>query len=157
MRSSVYLETTVISYLAAWPSRDLVMAAHQQLTHEWWQRRRAAFDLYISQAVVEEASRGDADAVQRRLALIDGLERLDVTDEAVDLGEEIAREADMPEKAAVDALHVAIAAAHGVEYLLTWNLKHIAGARFRPRIEWACRAAGYEPPVLCTPADLLER
>lgn len=157
MKPSVYLETTVISYLAARPSRDLLVAAHQNLTHEWWMTRRGKFDLCISQAVVEEASVGDTSAVARRATLLGGLRRLTLTDEALALAERIVREAKLPVRASVDALHVAVAAEHRVETLLTWNCKHIASVTFRPRIESVCRAAGVVPPVICTPLELMER
>ena len=157
MKPAIYLETTIISYLAAWPSRDLLVAAHQGLTRDWWETRRGEFRLCISQAVIEEASVGDAAAAVRREALLEGLKSLDLNDAVLKLAKLIMRDAKLPPRATVDALHVAVAAIHGVETLLTWNCRHIASVTFRPRIESVCRAAGVLPPVICTPLELMER
>jgi hypothetical protein len=156
MKPKVYLETTVPSYLTAWTSRDLVLAAHQQVTHEWWKNRREAFDVFISQLVLQEAAAGDAEAAARRLELLRDLPHLALTDAVARFAEELLREIPLPERAALDALHIAVAAVHGMDYLLTWNCKHIANAIYQPRIGSICRAAGYEPPVICTPEELLE-
>jgi len=153
--SSLYLETSVLSYLAALPSRDVVTAARQQVARDWWATRRAGFDLYISQAVLGEAGAGDPAEAATRLALVAGLPLLDVTAEAAALAQRLQALAAFPARAAADALHVAPAAVHGVDYLLTGNLRHIANAERRPRIERACRAAGYRPPVICTPDELM--
>jgi predicted nucleic acid-binding protein len=155
MASRVYVETSVISYLAARPSRDLITAARQQLTHEWWRLRRPQFEVYISQLVRDEAAAGDPEAAAHRLAVLAGLPLLDVTPDAVALARQLFKLAALPERAAADALHIATAACHGMDYLLTWNSTHIANAEFRPRIERACRALEYEPPVLCTPDELM--
>ena len=155
MAQAVYIETSIISYLAARPSRDVVSAARQQLTYEWWDRRRAEFDIYISELVVAEIREGDPDAAQRRLTFVEGVELLDITDDATALAQYLAEQTGLPEKARADALHIAVAACHGVDYLLTWNSAHIANAELRPKIEALCRDRGYEPPVLCTPDELM--
>lgn len=152
---SLYLETSVVSYLAARPSRDIIVAARQQVAHHWWRARRGGFILYASQAVVEEAAAGDPPEAARRLALIAGLPLLDITEETAALAQQIQQIAAFPARAVVDALHVALAAAHGMDYLLTLNLRHIANAERRPRIERACRAAGVAPPLICTPDELM--
>jgi len=149
----VYVETTIPSYLTAWPSRDLLRAAHQQVTREWWDRR-AAFDLYISPQVLVECEAGDPTAATERLAAVAGLPLLDQTADVVALAEALVREVPIPPKAAADAVHIATAAVHGMRYLLTWNCAHIANATLRPRIEATCRAAGCEPPLICTPQEL---
>lgn len=154
MRSTVYVETSVVSYLAARPSRDLIVAAHQQLSQTWW-RARQHWALSISALVVAESRAGDTEAAQRRLALLEGLPLLLVSDAAVDLAGQLLERAALPAGAKDDALHVAIAAVHGMDYLLTWNCKHIANAYQRPQIEAVCRALAYEPPVICTPEELL--
>jgi hypothetical protein len=156
MRPGIYLETTIISYLAARPSRELLVAAHQTLTREWWDARRHKYELCVSQAVIEEAAIGDPEAAKRRLELLDGLRVLATTNDAVELARRIMREAKLPSRARLDALHVAIAATHGVPTLLTWNCRHIASATFRPRIESACRSASISPTVICTPNELME-
>lgn len=154
IRPSVYIETTIVSYLTARPSRDVVLHAHQQLTLEWWQTRRAGFELFVSPVVRIEAGRGDPEVAQRRLDMLEGIPLLEVTPEAVQLAEALVRSGPLPPRAEVDALHIATAAVHGIEYLLTWNCTHIANARMRGQIEALCRAAGYEPPILCTPEEL---
>jgi predicted nucleic acid-binding protein len=153
-KSTVYLETTIFSYLTARPTRDIVQAAHQQLTREWWDRR-TRFDLFVSQIVITEASGGDADAASKRLAELEGIPVLAVTSEAVDLAGRFVKAHAMPERAAVDALHVAVAVVNGMDYVLTWNCTHIANAAIRDKIEQTCRDAGYEPPVICTPEELM--
>jgi len=156
MKSKVYLETTIVSYLAARPSRDLIIAAHQQVTQDWWEYRRSDFDLYISQLVIQETSAGDEQAVQRRLQVVEGLPLLQLSEEAVTLARALIDDGALPAKAVGDALHIAVATVHGMDYLLTWNLKHLANASIRSAIEMTCRTQGYEPPVLCTPEELLE-
>lgn len=155
MSSKVYLETTVISYLAAAPSRDIVQAAHQQITREWWERRKA-FDLFVSQAVITEVGRGNPDAAARRLAALDNVAVLEITEDASRLAEALIGQHALPAKAAVDALHIAVAVVMGMDYVLTWNCTHIANAAIRPKIEDGCRKLGYEPPVICTPEELME-
>lgn len=156
MRSTVYLETTIIGYLASWPSRDLITAANQQLTHEWWNDHRQTFDLYVSQFVIDECSAGDKTAAQERAVFLTGIPELSVSDDVKRLAEDLVQRVPLPEKGAVDALHIAVAAVHGIDYLLTWNCAHIANASLRPRIEALCRAFGHEPPTICTPQELLE-
>ncbi len=153
MKPRVYVETSVLSYLTALPSRDIVRAAHQQITLEWW-AQRDRFELFVSEMVLAEAGRGDPTAAGRRLAAADGLQVLSASVEAQALAAALLRSAAMPPKAAVDAAHVAIATAHGLEFVLTWNCAHIANAVMRPRIEAACRRAGFQPPVICTPEEL---
>ena len=156
MKAKVYIETTVISYLTARPNRDVVIAGHKKITRDWWQTCRKRFDVVASQLVVREASAGDSRAAQERLAKLATLTLLEVTEEAVLLAQELVSTGAVPEKAAEDALHLAIAVTNGVEYLLTWNCKHLANATMRTKIEDVCRSAGYEPVIICTPEELLE-
>jgi hypothetical protein len=153
MKPRIYLETTIPSYLTAWPSRDLVRAAHQQLTREWW-AKRGVFELFSSRLVVEECQAGDPQAAADRLKALAGIPLLEQTADAAVLAEALVSEVPLPERAAADALHIAIATVHGVDYLLAWNCTHIAKVTLRPRIEAVCRAAGYEPPLICTPEEL---
>lgn len=155
-RGNIYLETTVLSYLGAQPSRDLRVAAHQQITSEWWESRRTDFGLFVSQLVIEEAAAGDADAAGRRLGYLAGIPLLDLTAESLTLAEKLIADSAVPAAAAEDALHIAVAAVHGMHYLMTWNCKHIANAATRSRIETTCIEAGYDAPVICTPEELLE-
>jgi predicted nucleic acid-binding protein len=153
MKPRVYIETTIPSYLTAWPSRDLLRAAHQHVTRAWWDRR-SAFELYISPQVLVECEAGDPTAAAARLAAIAGLSLLDQTPGVADLAEAFMKSLPIPTKAGADAVHIATAAVHGMQYLLTWNFAHIANATFRTRIEAVCRAAGCEPPLICTPQEL---
>lgn len=154
MKPRVYIETTIPSYLTAWPSRDLIQAAHQQATREWWETRDR-FEVVASALVVEECEAGDPTAAAERLAAIAGIPLLGVTDAAVALARELVAEVRLPPKAATDALHIATATVHGVEYLLTWNCTHIANAVLRVGVEAVCWDRGYRPPVICTPEELM--
>jgi hypothetical protein len=149
MKPKVYIETTI-------PSRDLIRAAHQQLTREWWEDRRSGFELFVSEAVIQEAGAGDPTAAAERFEFLKDLPLLDASAEAERIAEELLRRLPLPVKAAVDALHISIAAVNGMDYLLTWNCKHIANATLRKRISSLCESNGYTPPLICTPEELLE-
>lgn len=155
MKPAVYVETTIPSYLTAWRSPELVMAARQQVTREWWDNRRDDFDLFISQLVIDEAGSGDPDAAFRRLAILDDIPLLEPKEGADELAEALVRDLSLPDKAAADAVHIALSVVNGVDFLLTWNCTHIANAAFRPTIELACASLGYGAPVICTPEELL--
>ncbi len=155
MKPKVYIETTVVSYLTARGSRDLIVAAHQELTQEWWQRRRDAFELYCSQLVIQEASGGHKEAAQRRLQTLQSLSVLEINDTAKELARHLVKAASIPRKATEDALHIALATVHGLDYLLTWNCTHIANAEMQRSVTLMCHLQGYEPPVICTPEELM--
>jgi hypothetical protein len=155
MKPKIYLETSVISYLTSWPSRDLIVAANQRITQDWWQSHHQDFDLFISQLVVQEASAGDEDAARRRLEVTADIPLLALSEEAVTFAEKLVKEGPMPPQAVEDALHIAVATLNGMDYLLTWNFRHIANATMRYKIERICRLSGYEPPIICTPQELL--
>ena len=150
----VYLETTIVSYLSARKSKDVIIAAHQQITQEWWTQRREHYEVYVSQLVVHEISRGDQNAAQKRLEALQGIPSLEITEEAIALAEQFIRRNAIPRHAAEDALHVAIAATHGADYLLTWNCKHIANAEKWLAIANVCQTEEVEPPIICTPEEL---
>lgn len=156
MKAKVYVETSVISYLTSRPHRDIVIAGHQQTTQDWWENRREAFNLVASQLVIQEASAGDIIAAQERLKALCEIELLETTEEAVLLAQTMIETGTLPKKAAEDALHIAIAVTNGVDYLLTWNFKHINNAIIRRQVERICRSRGYEPVNICTPEELLE-
>ena len=155
MKPSVYLETTIVSYLVALPTQDIIQMAHQQITRQWWERRDR-FDLYVSRAVVAEARRGNPDAAARRLAALRGIPRLASGRRVVDLARDLVQRGTLPGQARMAAAHVGIAAANGMEYLLTWNLRHLANASIRGKIDEVVRAAGIVPPIICTPEELME-
>ncbi|OHB82197.1 MAG: DNA-binding protein [Planctomycetes bacterium RBG_16_64_10] len=155
MKPAVYLETSVIGHLASRLSRDLLTPAHQQLTQQWWETRRPEFDLYVSELVVQEAGGGDPAEAQRWLACLEGVSQLELNDACRRLARDLVDRHAIPQEAVEDAAHIAIAAVHGVDYLLTWNCAHIANAQRRNAIEQVCRDNGYEPPLMCTPEELL--
>lgn len=151
----MYLETTIPSYLTSRPSRDLIIAAHQQITREWWEKKGSAFQLYVSQLVVDEAGEGDPLAARARLSLIQDLPLLDITPEVSALASAILTTGRLPRNAATDAAHIAIAAVHGMDFLITWNCVHIANAAITKPLALTCRDHGFECPVICTPEELL--
>lgn len=144
-----------MSYLASVPNRDVVIAANQQITREWWDTDRDNFDVYVSQLVISEALAGDKVAAQRRFESIADLPALTLTDATLELAQQLVNQKVVPGQYFEDALHIALAAYSGMDYLLTWNFKHIANARLRMGIENVCRMAGYESPTICTPQELL--
>lgn len=153
MKPKAYIETSIVSYLTGWQSRDLVLAAHQQVTRDWW-ANRGDFDLFASQFVLDEAAAGDEGAAASRLTALADVAVLEVTEDAIVLAGRLITGGGLPSQARVDALHVAMAAVHGMDYLLTWNCRHIANATLRGKIEELCREAGFEPPTICTPLEL---
>jgi hypothetical protein len=155
MKRKVYIETSVASYLAARPSRDLVVAAHQELTADWWAIHRRRFDLYVSEIVLREAARGDAAAAAKRLAELDGIGVLTLDDGARALARLFVERGVIPRKALEDAFHVAVATSQGMDFLLTWNCKHIANAEVIERLGAVCLELGYRMPTLCTPEQLM--
>ena len=144
------------SYLTAKPSSDVRVTANREVTLEWWEVRRSDFELYISEFVIAEISRGDPEAAKLRLEAITDISELEATEEVRVLGKALILEGPIPPKAEIDAYHIAIAAVNGMDYLLTWNCTHIANAVMRAKIEMVCRRYGYEPPVICTPQELME-
>jgi predicted nucleic acid-binding protein len=154
-KPTVYVETTVISYLAAWPSRDLIRAAHQRITREWWEGRRDKFSLHISQLVLEEISRGDPTAVSDRLKELKDVPILATPSDSLRIAKELMRASKLPANAQADALHLAIAAYHGINFLLTWNCRHINNVEFRDEFASACEVHGFACPKICTPEELL--
>ena len=155
MAQTVYVETSVISLLASRPSRDVVVAGRQATSWDFCERHRTLYSLCISQFVLDEIAVGDADAARRRLQIVRDLPLLAFKEEVRALAERFVRESAIPERARLDATHVAIAAVHGIDFVITWNLKHIAHAVVRRRFERVGRDAGYVVPVLCTPEELM--
>jgi hypothetical protein len=155
MKPKLYLETTIPSYLISRPSRDLVVAANQLITRRWWEERREQFDVCVSQFVIDESSAGDKLMARERLEVIKGVPVLDATPEALQLAARIVQLGLIPPRAAVDAAHIAMAAAHDVDFLMTWNCTHIAYPVIARRIADLCREYGFECPLICTPYALL--
>ena len=155
MKPRVYVETSIVSYLTARPVRDIVIAGRQQSTRDWWATAPRRFELVISELVREEAVAGDRDAAQSRLAEISSLPVITATVEVTRLAQALVEATAVPERAAQDAVHIAIAAMHRVPFLVTWNFRHIANVAARPLIEAVCRHSGIDPPLLCTPEQLV--
>ena len=150
----VYIETTIPSYLAAWPSRDLLQAARQQITHDWWNNERANYELCISEIVLDEAFAGDSDAAKRRLTFLVDLPLLDVTDAVNVVAKAIMDSGLLPQKATRDAIHIAVASVHGIDFLLTWNCRHIANAAIMKELQTILANFDCEIPTICTPEEL---
>lgn len=155
MKPVLYLETTIPSYLTSRPSRDLIVAARQEITRQWWEGRRHDFRIVVSQVVLDEAADGDWEAARKRLATIKKFPLLAVNEAVVSLVENILKTKILPTKAVRDATHIAVSAVHGVDLLLTWNCVHIANAETFPDIQAICLAAGHGCPVICTPDELM--
>ena len=155
MKRRVYIETSVASYLTARPSRDLIVAAHQEITAEWWANQRRRFDLYISELVLREASKGDPAAAARRIAELAGIPLLPIDGAVQELARSFVERRIVPENVVEDALHIAVAASQGMDFLLTWNCRHIANAEVIERLEAACLKLGLLLPTLCTPEQLM--
>jgi len=151
---SVYVETTVVSYLTSRPSRDLVRAAHQEITREWWDGHRHRFEVVVSRIVLDEAGRGDADAAKKRLSVLEGLPLLEMTEDVFDVAWSLLDTGTLPQAARIDALHVAVAAVHGIDVLLTWNCRHLANGELIGAVSRQLWSMGYAPPVICTPDEL---
>lgn len=155
MLETVYIETSILGYLTARPSRDLVVAANIEVTREWWDTRRSQFQLYSSQAVVKETSQGDAQIASQRLEILRNFSLLDLNLSVLALAEQFLERSNLPAKADVDAIHIAAATVHGMDYLLTWNCKHIANAQIQRKLAEISLDFEYQLPILCTPYELL--
>ena len=122
---SVYIETTVVSYLTARPSRDLIVAAHQQITSDWWERILPGYEAFVSPIVLEEAAKGNAEAAQRRLDALAHFDVLEVNAEVRKLADVYDDRLPIPAKAFADVYHLALAAWHGMDFLVSWNMTHL--------------------------------
>lgn len=151
----VYIETTFVSLLVADPSRDLITAANQQATRDWWNQRRPVFNCVTSYEVVREASKGDPDQVQRRLAVLRPIPLIPPNEEAVALTRAFLRTRALPERAESDAAHLAVATVAHADFLITWNCRHIANMQILRRLKLEAKALGWELPIVCTPPELM--
>ena len=154
--TTLYIETSIVSYLCQRPSSQVVIAARQLLTHRWWDEERADYELVTSQYVLDEASAGDPALAAGRLQSLDGIPLLPLDPEIGVVAKEIMSRAILPPKALIDALHIAIVAHHRIEYLLTWNCRHIANARILPRIHDVLADLGVPIPIICTPEEMVD-
>ncbi len=152
---TVYIETSVVSYLTARATSNLLAAAWQAATTEWWDTHRSIFELYTSALTVEEAGRGHREAAARRLEALDGIAMLPITEAVIELSDALIHGRVLPPNAQNDAVHIAVSAVHDITYLLTWNFRHIANAETRPLIREVCTRQGYNSPEICTPSELM--
>jgi len=154
MKRKIYIETSVISYLTARPSKTILGAAHQQLTLAWWESRNQ-YELFVSESVLRECSAGDPEAAEKRLSMVSDVPLLIITEQALEIAEALVRHEIIPLKAAEDALHIAVATVNGVDYLLTWNCRHIANPEIQRNIAAYLEPIGLFLPFICTPEELL--
>ena len=157
MKPTLYLETTIVSYYVARPTDKLIVAAQQELTRQWWEKRLKDFRVFISQFVLDESADGEPVMARRRREKLRRFDLLDVNDEVMGLGRHLLATKLFPRGAARDASHLSVAAVHGLHFLLTWNCKHLANASVFERVREICREHGYACPVICTPHELMER
>ncbi|RKY25107.1 MAG: hypothetical protein DRP83_06665 [Planctomycetota bacterium] len=155
MKTKVYIETSVVSYATARPSRDLIVAARQEITRQRWNRILTDFDCFVSILVVQEASGGDSEAAADRLAAIADMPVLQIDEKAEQLAELLIVDGPIPEQKPEDALHIALAARDGIEYLLTWNFSHIHNAQMELSIRRIVERFGYQCPIFCSPEELM--
>lgn len=155
-KQKVYIETSVISYLTAKPSRNLVVAGHQQITQDWWHKARPKFDCFISQIVVEEISLGDKNAALNRLSVAKKIPDLAYNIEVENLAIQYLKLLGIPEKAKLDAFHLAYSVLYNIDFLLSWNCKHIANSLINLKIRNFNNDNSLFVPFLCTPQELLE-
>jgi predicted nucleic acid-binding protein len=155
MSETVYIETSIIGYLTARPSNNLILMANLEATREWWETRRDQFTLYISQVVLDEVARGDAEIATKRLEILRDFPLLEVSEAVQNLAAQFLGKSNLPPKAADDALHIAAATVYGLDYLLTWNCRHIANAQIQKKLAQISLDAGYELPTICTPYELM--
>ncbi len=153
-KTKVYLETSVISYLTARPSRNVVTLAKQELTRDWWDNNKSAYDFYVSTPVRDESRKGDRDAARRRMDFMADLPVLTVTEKITAFANRVVSANVLPAKAVLDVLHISIAAVYGVPYLVTWNCKHINNAQFKKKIRDEILRAGYTEVEMTTPEEL---
>ncbi|MFV9691960.1 MAG: type II toxin-antitoxin system VapC family toxin [Desulfobacteria bacterium] len=151
---SVYLETTIPSFLTARPSNNLVVAGKQEVTRQWWEKRKEKYALYISQYVLDEAARGNPDVAKKRMVVLEGIDLLEVDEDVIRLARVIIDSEIIPQKASTDAGHIAVATRHGIDFLITWNCTHIANAEILCKINYIVSEAGYHLPTICTLDEL---
>jgi predicted nucleic acid-binding protein len=152
---TVYIETSIVSYLTARPSDSLLTSAWQKASIDWWETQRDRFKLYTSQLVLDEASQGDSVAAQRRLEALKKIPLLKTTDQVISLAKLFLEQGALPPKAVDDAIHIALAAVHELDYLLTWNCRHIDNAETKPVIRNICITQSISFPEICTPPELM--
>lgn len=155
MSETVYIETSILGYLTARSTKNLILAANMEITRDWWKLQRNAFTLYTSEAVLDEAAQGDPEIAAQRLEVLRNFPLLALNQSVQGLAGQFLARSNLPSKAAVDAIHIAAATVHGMDYLLTWNCRHIANAQIQGKLAEISLDFGYVLPVLCTPNELM--
>lgn len=155
MSETVYIETSILGYLTARSTKDLILAANIEITRDWWESRRNAFTLYTSEVVLDEAAKGDAEIAAQSLEILRDFPLLALNQSVQELAAQLLARSSLPLKAKVDAIHIATATVHGMDYLLTWNCKHIANAQIQGKLAEISLDFGYVLPILCTPNELM--
>ncbi len=155
MSGSVYIETSILGHLTARPTDNLILAANIKITQDWWNEDSGSFVLYASEIVEDEAAKGDPTIAAQRLSLLQSLMLLELTEEALELAQAFLSQSNLPTKASNDALHIALATVYGLDYLLTWNCKHMANAQIQRKLSQISSQLGYVLPIICTPYELI--
>ncbi|MGO9954146.1 MAG: type II toxin-antitoxin system VapC family toxin [Dissulfurispiraceae bacterium] len=157
MKESIYLETTIVSYYTSKPSRDIIVLAHQEITREWWEKALKRYDAFISAMVVEEAKSGDPDAAKKRLGILKQFAHLELNPSVEKMAQVYVEKLKFPPKALRDAVHLAVASVHSIDYLLTWNCSHIANGEVIMKLMQINALHGIKTPIICTPEELMPR
>ncbi|MEK6556766.1 MAG: type II toxin-antitoxin system VapC family toxin [Candidatus Margulisiibacteriota bacterium] len=153
-KKKVYIESTIPSYLVGRSSRDIIVLAHQDITQTWWVKCRHKFDLFVSPAVVKEVSDGDSTLSEKRLELIENITMLDFHEDIEKLAMQYFSKFSIPQKSVLDVFHIAYAVFHKIDFLLTWNCKHLANANIIQSLYRLNDRLGHTTPVICTPEEL---
>jgi predicted nucleic acid-binding protein len=157
MSETAYIETSIFGYLTARSTKNLILAANIEVTRDWWENYRVVLDIYVSQLVLDEAALGDSEIAAQRLKILQDITLLEPNEVAEELVTEFLSKSNLPPKAANDAAHIAIATVNNIDYLLTWNCKHIANAYIQKKLAQICSDFGYELPTICTPYEMMGR
>jgi hypothetical protein len=155
MKPTLYLETSIVSYYTGRPSRDLIVAGRQQITRDWWENERPKYSLYVSALVLQESQRGEPEAIKKREQALKGIPLLGTTDLTEELAGSLVKRGPIPAEYPEDALHIALACTNAVDYLLTWNFRHINNATMKSDVARIVAGFGFECPIICTPEELL--
>jgi hypothetical protein len=155
-KRKVYIESSVISYFANRRSTNLIVAAYQEITYEWWETEINKFDCFISQFVIDEISQGDDNAAAARLKVIESFPIVELSDEVKELAYHYLSEINIPRKAQLDAFHIAASVVNGMDYILSWNFHHMANVFIKEKIRKLNMSLGYSTPEICTPEELIE-
>lgn len=156
MKESLYLETSVVSCYTSRPSRDIIVLAHQEITREWWPNAIKNFDIFVSEIVIKEASMGDQEAAERRLVELKTFNRLELNKEVEKMAQIYFEELKLPKKAFGDAIHLAVACIHNIDYLVTWNCTHLANAKIIKKLLDINKLQNLKTSIICTPEELME-